>query len=415
MKKRILSMVLAVVMLLGLLPMVTFAAEPVVDYEIHQTVYTNTGTVSKYSNVVRNWGTRGELATFLSPMAEDFYGNLSYETLSGYSFGQMQDLMVSNHTTLTKYDDDTKYLLAYTDCQESGYYTSCFYSGDNIGPAWDGGLTWNREHTWPQSKICNDSTGYAVQDIMMIRPTSSKYNSGRNNTAYGESSGYYHPNNYTQSQDLRGDAARSVLYGYVRWDMGANMWGSDGVIESEQVLLSWMAADPVDTWEMARNDAVQSITGTRNIFIDYPELAYVVLGENVPADLYTPSGEANELSYTVTASSNNEAMGTVRVNDNAVAAFPTSGCEVTGYTILSGSANVTRSGDVFIVDGECSLQINFAVVEETGLRYIENGVVVSTADATPGDVVLLPQPSAAAPEGYTFYGWLTHSLESTQT
>lgn len=412
--KRGLSLLLIVVMVLSLLPASVFAAQPQVHYDTTATVLNEKGTASGYTNVVKNWGTRGEPATFLSPMAEAFYGDLTYGVLEDYTYDQMQALMVENHTTFTKYDNDTKYLLAYTDCQDNGYYISCFYSGNDIGPAWDSGLTWNREHTWPQSKICNDTTGYAVQDIMMIRPTDSNYNSGRNNSAYGLSSGYYHPNNYTTTQDLRGDAARSVLYGYVRWGMEDNMWSSTGVIESQEVLLSWMAADPVDTWEMGRNDSVQSITGTRNIFIDYPELAFALFGEEVPTDLSSPSGQGKKLSYTVTASSNNESWGSVYVNDNTVTAFPQTGYEVSGYSLLSGAANVTRSGNVFIADGACSIQVVFAKTVETKVCYIQNGQTVSAVTAEPNTVVMLPEYSGDEPEGYTFHGWVTQTLEATE-
>ena len=54
-------------------------------------------------------------------------------------------------------------------------------------------------------------------------------------------------------------------------------------MESLDVLLLWMEQDPVDTWELGRNDAVQAITGTRNVFVDYPEYAEKV-GTAVVAD-----------------------------------------------------------------------------------------------------------------------------------
>jgi hypothetical protein len=41
---------------------------------------------------------------------------------------------------------------------------------------------------------------------------------------------------------------------------------------------------------MGRNDAVQSITGTRNVFVDYPEYAWLLFGEDIPQNLSTPSG-----------------------------------------------------------------------------------------------------------------------------
>ena len=126
---------------------------------------------------------------------------------------------------------------------------------------------------------------------MMLRPASVSENSSRGNKAYGESSGYYDPNSL--GQNVRGDCARIVLFVYTRWGNTGSMWGSSGVMESLNVLLKWMEEDPVDTWEMGRNDAVQSITGTRNVFVDYPEYAWMLFGKSVPTDMVTPSGKAS--------------------------------------------------------------------------------------------------------------------------
>ena len=103
MRKRIAALLLTLALVLSALPAVVFAAEPVVDYVTDSTVYTESGAVSgKYANVVKNWGTRGEPATYLSPMAEEFYDGLTYSTLEDYSYAQMQALMADNHTTFTK-------------------------------------------------------------------------------------------------------------------------------------------------------------------------------------------------------------------------------------------------------------------------------------------------------------------------
>ena len=56
------------------------------------------------------------------------------------------------------------------------------------------------------------------------------------------------------------------------------------------VLLEWCALDPVDTWEMGRNEVVGAKQGNRNVFIDYPELAWQLFGKEVPANMKTPSG-----------------------------------------------------------------------------------------------------------------------------
>ena len=271
------------------------------------------GSYATYSDVVLNWGTRGEDATFLSPNAEAFYAEneVTYEALAALAgatttsdvpssalYAELQELMVSNHTTQTTYGD-TRYLYCFTDCQASDKAAgiSAFYTGTTVGPTWDSGSTWNREHCWPKSKTATQDVDNGDQgecaDLMTLRPVVSNINSSRNNKAYGESEGFYDPNSASNgAYDLRGDVARIVLYTYVRWGNTQYMWGSDGVIEDVELLIAWMEADPVDTWELARNDSVESVTGTRNVFVDYPELAFVLFGEEIPSDMVTPSGEA---------------------------------------------------------------------------------------------------------------------------
>ena len=296
--KRSLALLIALMMCLSLLPAL------LVGVSADEFSYVRDG---KY---IYNWGTRGEVATFLSPNAEEFYTDATYEELVTYSGGTgtsdapksdlytaLQTLMKDAHTYETDYGE-TRYLYKYTDCQNNGANggrISSFYSGKDIGPAWDGGTTWNREHTWPNSKGLG---GNDENDIMMLRPTASSENGARSNKAYGKSAGYYYPNVESNDKyDVRGDVARIFLYVYVRWgNVNGNgeytAWGARGVMESVEVLLEWMEADPVDTWELGRNDSVEAITGTRNVFIDYPELAFLLFGEEIPSDMTTPSGEA---------------------------------------------------------------------------------------------------------------------------
>lgn len=253
---------------------------------------------------VYNWGTRGEAATFLTEPTNSYYtGSYSYSTLSALSGSStataaaiyqsalgtaIHNMLVAKQTSTTSYDG-TKTLYKYTDCVGSNTsYMSSFYSGTQITNVWDNGSTWNREHTWPNSKGLNSSD---ENDIMMLRPTSVSENSSRGNTAYGESGSYYSPNAEATSglPDLRGDVARLMLQHLMRWGNTSYFYGTSGVIESRAVLLQWMENDPVDTWEMGRNDAVQRITGVRNVFVDYPELAFILLGESVPSNYTTPS------------------------------------------------------------------------------------------------------------------------------
>ena len=387
-------------------------------------------------NYVYNWGQRDELATFLSPMAEDWYddNNVTYDQLASYSgssstsdvpysalYDALHELMYSNLDNPTSYDA-TRSLFQYTDCENSGGKISAFYSATGVGPSWDSGKTWNREHVWPNSKSNGGSNSNTKRetDIMMLRPEESSNNSARGNKAYGESGSYYDPNGL--GQNVRGDAARIVLYVYVCWggsdqhDGALNyMWGSSGVIESKDVLLKWMEEDPVDTWELGRNDSVESITGTRNIFVDYPELAFLLFDEEVPDGYDSPSGEGAPVSYTVTASTNNANYGTVSVSGNVITASPKTGYEATGYTILSGTATVTRNGNKFTVSptSDVSVRINFGPREEQTVKFVEAGGVTSSQTAYTGDDITLSAHKGTVPDGQTFLGWCANEVAET--
>ncbi len=282
-------------------PTLTISASALSAVAKQPTGYTKAEDVDYVENSgkVANWGAKEEDCTFLSTYATKFYtGNYTYEKLFTVSGGTsastapkselytaLQTLMKSKHTHVTKYDE-TKNLYKFTDCVRSDTtQLVSFYSGTMTQGHWgSGGDPWNREHTWPNSKGLN---GDDENDIMMLRPTLKDENGSRGNKAYGLSNGYHVPEAH-----VRGDCARIVLYTYTRWGNTSKMWGTEGVIESLDILLQWMQEDPVDTWEMGRNDAVQSITGTRNVFVDYPEYAFALFGREIPKEMTTPSGYA---------------------------------------------------------------------------------------------------------------------------
>ena len=293
-KLTVLALVLLVLVLQ--LPSASWAAG-------NQIVTTPTGYTSaqqvvykKVNGTVVNWGARGEDCLFLTTYATAYYvGSYSWEMLSEFEGGTgmadaygsdlydaLQSMMRSKHTKIQSYPETRPYY-KYTDCVSNDYsQVSSFYSGKLVSSAWDGGATYNREHTWPDSKGLGGSD---EDDIMMLRPTIPTENASRGNTAYGESRGFFDP-----GESVRGDCARIILYVFTRWGNYRYLWGASGVIEDLDTLLKWMEEDPVDTWEMGRNDAVQSITGVRNAFVDYPELAWMLFGRQVPEQMVTPSG-----------------------------------------------------------------------------------------------------------------------------
>ena len=232
------------------------------------------------------------------------YANLSAQT-SSQLFTSLRTLMTSTHKKITSYSE-CRDLAIKTDCENNdGRIVMIYTSYSGTKGEYANGQGWNREHVWPQS-LGGDNTSGGGADLHHIRPSEAKTNSTRGNKKYGDvsggstatgnlsgdvggtsSSGFFEP-----LDNVKGDVARICLYVYVRW---GSDWGADNinkVFQSVDVLLEWCALDPVDTWEMGRNEVVESIQGNRNVFIDYPELAWLIFGKEVPSNMTTPSGIA---------------------------------------------------------------------------------------------------------------------------
>ncbi len=186
------------------------------------------------------------------------------------------------------------------DLNRSGYIIG-YYNGASFKAIWDSGKTWNREHTWPQSKGANSSIPMG-HDMQSVRPTQTSVNSSRGNDAYGETGSYYDPNEISISNSAykknnlgtyRGDAARVILYDYLVYGQAGSYknslyngnaqllskLGTSGVFESIHVLLKWHMQDPPSLTEMVRNDGAQEYQGNRNPMIDFPELAIEIFSD----------------------------------------------------------------------------------------------------------------------------------------
>ena len=275
----------------------------------------------------KNTNKRDTLCTSLSTKAKAYYtGAYTYDKMSALAGGNtdcvasmnsalyksLQKLMSSTQTDSVSYRSLTKYwpttdnnILFYADQTGSGY---------------------NREHVWPKSRASFYQKNGGC-DLHHLRPADQTINSTRYNYTMGNVNGvingcstanyggrtvlwYSAGNDLVEVRDnVKGDVARILLYVYCRWgqpnlyqnvaekDLPAFDSDDDAnngkkVIESLDTLLKWCKSDPVDTWEMTRNDEVQTIQGNRNVFIDYPEYAWLVFGQDIPNDMKTPSGEA---------------------------------------------------------------------------------------------------------------------------
>ncbi len=277
-----------------------------------------------------NSGIRHEVCTtLLGTRADDYYtGDYTYEKLSAMTdtqlLGTLRKLMTDTHSKKSTYND-CRDMAVKTDCENAdGTSISLLYTSysatwnDWINKRSDG---WNREHVWPQA-LGGFKTSGAGADLHHIRPSDSSVNGKRGSKLYGEVSngtpakganytgnalGGHYSTYFEPLDEVKGDVARICLYVYVRYGSEYPQCSDIyNVFEDVDVLLKWCAMDPVDTWEMGRNEVVAAYQGNRNVFIDYPELAWILFGEAIPADMTTPSGNAASSSTPACSHSNTE-------------------------------------------------------------------------------------------------------------
>jgi endonuclease I len=184
------------------------------------------------------------------------------------------------------------------------------------------GQVYNREHSFPKSWWGGgtSSTDTMYTDLFHLIPVDAWINSNRSNLPYGEvcvptlttSNGskkgpncYDFEGSYTGTafepiDAYKGDLARHYFYMLTRYMNRVESWnvypntdmleGSGFAPWALDMLLKWHIMDPVSPKEINRNNAVYSIQGNRNPFIDLPDLACKIWGGDcsfAPVIVYT--------------------------------------------------------------------------------------------------------------------------------
>ncbi len=160
---------------------------------------------------------------------------------------------------------------------------------------------WNREHVWPKAHGSFDTDQTEGTDMHHIRPTDVSVNAARGSLDfdYGGSVvldgsvatlNLRDSNSFEPRDAVKGDVARMIFYMAVRYE------GDNGELDLELnnlvntqgtsymgnllILLEWSLNDPVDAFEMNRNEVIFGYQGNRNPFIDHPEFAEYIWGTN---------------------------------------------------------------------------------------------------------------------------------------
>ena len=171
------------------------------------------------------------------------------------------------------------------------------YKQNSVDEPWDGGDTWNREHIWAASYGLYDSDAY--KDLHNLKPADPSVNSSKGNKNF-DNGGIQHDeaiecfftqDTWEPADAVKGDIARILFYMDIRYEGGEdepnlavtevlNNVADVPNIGKLSTLLDWHLQDPVDDFEMSRNEVIYGIQGNRNPFIDHPEYVSILWGSD---------------------------------------------------------------------------------------------------------------------------------------
>lgn len=232
-----------------------------------------------------------------------------------------------------------------TDVRPDGYLRDWYSDASQYVPGSDfsagqkeEGLGYNREHLLPQSWF-GKKVDPMYSDITHVVPTDAKLNSQRNdnplaevtddarqvNASKNDYSRWGAPNKslgvpegltkvFEPNDELKGDIARIYFYMITCYEDTLDSWPwrdsrtATYVFDEEgtpyeplqpwvmTMLMRWSTEDPVDSTELARNEAVYRVQGNRNPYVDYPGLEDYVWGglRNEPFVYGEDSGEEED-------------------------------------------------------------------------------------------------------------------------
>lgn len=187
------------------------------------------------------------------------------------------------------------------------------YSGWGINAAqeFNNEKGWNREHVWAKSHGGFNTSPGTGTDVHHLRPSDISVNAERGNKDFDNGGNIYvdadgttecrtDNDSWEARSVVKGDVARMLFYMAVRYE------GENGELDLELVdqvntaalttsgkgyhgklstLLEWHKADPVDSFEIKRNNIIYSFQENRNPFIDHPEFVDKIWGTNTSTSI----------------------------------------------------------------------------------------------------------------------------------
>lgn len=232
----------------------------------------------------------------LNPIIDEQSLSEYYKSASGLIGKSLVDelrIIVSTNIKKVSYKD-IKEILEFSDISQTvdhkvvGIYDQILHRAN-----WGTSSEWHREHVWPNSRLgmerVKESGINQASDPHNLRAITPTTNSSRSNRIFDVTNqnnplGHTLPNDrYYPGDKDKGDVARILMYMVVRYDflsltnhlslLNRPAYTKDaafmGLLSN---LINWHNEDPVDEFEIYRNEVIFQYQNNRNPFIDHPEL-----------------------------------------------------------------------------------------------------------------------------------------------
>jgi len=243
---------------------------------------------------------------YTSVPSTDYYG--SANDLEGQALLDQLRIIINENVELQRYAD-AKEILAISDLSiEDSSKVYNIYDGLLVPSIWDS-TSWHREHVWPNSRLGMDRVSESgrnqASDLHNLRAITPSVNSSRSDRFYSDGSGtedITEDGGYYPGDDHKGDVARILFYMYTMYDF---LELTDEGLEDESnhytmagtkmgklsLLLTWHKEDPVDAFEIQRNQVIFEAQGNRNPFIDQPSYVHLIFEDMSIESLLEPDDE----------------------------------------------------------------------------------------------------------------------------
>jgi endonuclease I len=257
------------------------------------------------------------------------------------------------------------------------------YSGYSVPGAWDAGVTWNREHCWPDS-LGLDGTSPAYSDLFNLRPADNGVNSDRGNEYYNDIPGggvvanTDAPLCREDSGDTmwqpraveKGDLARNAMYMDVRYEGDSSdtfprnlqlvddtslISTSNNNFGKLSALLRWHYQDGVSNAERKRNNLIYTdYQHNRNPFVDHPEYVWSIFGVGLEGN------NSSKISVGPSPAADGSSSTTVNLRTMKNGTFGTSTVALnkSGYTPTTFDINGSGAATATLVGQTAGLDTN---------------------------------------------------------